>query len=647
MGFFDGWGGGGGSSSDDSNDDDDKNSGGGGGLFDGVRAAYDAAAGAADHAAGSVDEAVARSTDDESGGGVFDGAGDAFNTASDAAGTAFDTAAGAADHAAGNADEAVSRTFDDESGGGVFDGAGSAYDQAAGAADKWAGDADEKASFDDTGGFESTLDHALGSTDEAVSRSFDDESGGGVADGAINTADAATGASEWANSEGGKRLKRKYANADGPLSKADLATRAGLDFLLDNPRVSVQDFTRTGIEKASGSKNLGKDAQNLATAYKKATGNALDGTAADNPVTDAAVWLGEAVVADPAKAAITGLTGTDIDTGSNEGTVGAVDAFDIGLTVATGGAGKAGLSAARGALKGSDEAASLVDDVMGQGDNAKRLLDNALGGGGDDAAQAGQEAVTITDDAASTADDAASGADDVSSGLEAASVADDAAGVTDDSTTTASNIAQQAQKARSALLKRYGDDAASGADDTASVADDAASASDEAASVTDDAASTADDAASGADDVARWGDEAAQTGDGLLSRISPSTTTGKVATAGAGVLGAGALADQLGTFDRLRITDESGQQFLLVREKSLKPTENHPDGGTLWRVEAITMQGEKIVEQATQGYTVILSVVGRNVYILGGDGSRTKAKASAETFKKAVKRAQGNVGGGA
>lgn len=64
---------------------------------------------------------------------------------------------GALDHAAGSTDEAVARSFDDEPGGGL-----------------WSG----------TAGW---FDHAAGSMDESVARSFDDEPGGGLLDGALDT----------------------------------------------------------------------------------------------------------------------------------------------------------------------------------------------------------------------------------------------------------------------------------------------------------------------------------------------------------------------------------------------------------------------------------------------------------------------------
>ncbi len=61
------------------------------------------------------------------------------------------------DHALGSTDEAVARTFDDEPGGGIIDGT------------------------------VETADHVLGSTDEAVARTFDDEPGGGIIDGTVET----------------------------------------------------------------------------------------------------------------------------------------------------------------------------------------------------------------------------------------------------------------------------------------------------------------------------------------------------------------------------------------------------------------------------------------------------------------------------
>jgi hypothetical protein len=79
-------------------------------------------------------------------------------------GDAYDTVAGAADHAAGSVDEAVGRTFDSKPGGGVVDGAVETGE----------------AVYSATAG---AADFAAGSTDEAVGRTFDDKPGGGVVDG--------------------------------------------------------------------------------------------------------------------------------------------------------------------------------------------------------------------------------------------------------------------------------------------------------------------------------------------------------------------------------------------------------------------------------------------------------------------------------
>lgn len=82
----------------------------------------------------------------------------------------MDSLAGAGDFLAGSTDEAVARTTDDQSGGGIFDGTAD------------------------------TADDLAGSTDEAVSRQFDDQEGGGFADGDtfVSAADDLAGSTdEW------------------------------------------------------------------------------------------------------------------------------------------------------------------------------------------------------------------------------------------------------------------------------------------------------------------------------------------------------------------------------------------------------------------------------------------------------------------
>ena len=78
------------------------------------------------------------------------------------AGNAYQGVAGVADHLAGSTDEAVGRQFDDQEGGGVADGI---VDTGAGIGDFLAGD-----------------------IDESIGRQFDDEEGGGFADGIRNFA---------------------------------------------------------------------------------------------------------------------------------------------------------------------------------------------------------------------------------------------------------------------------------------------------------------------------------------------------------------------------------------------------------------------------------------------------------------------------
>jgi hypothetical protein len=533
-----------------------------------------------------------------------------------------------------------------------------------------------------------------------------------------------TGVSDLKEREDFQSIAYRYEQSEGNesvgghLRRLDLAARGASEFVLDNPNASVQENAQGFLETVSGqdAEEIAEGAQADATAYKEATSGALEGTALDNPVTDAVVGAGDALVAEPAKAAVTGATGIDIDEGTTEGEVGAADAFDIGVTIGTAGAGRAGLAAGSAAAKNADEGATVVNRLLGGSDeagqvagsggstSAGRTLDDAgeavddagrtlddsrlradggpetVGTGPnaptrtevsdftsryvDDSVTGGDEAATVADDAtgatdsqvadaiAGVGDEAATGAD------ETATLADDAAGATDEQV-------EEAIPATDELLGdsedvfRLGDEAAAGADETAQVSDEAVAGSDEAATLADDAAGAtdeaaqftdetaagadetatlADDAAGATDEVAQVTDEAAAGADdsgGVLDTLfgSRRRTAATVGGTTAAALGGGALLEALGTFDTLTVTDpQTGQEYQLIKEKTYPRTENRPNGGVLWQV---TTGGG-----SSQGYTAMLRVQGRNVYILAPNGEETRAQVSKEVFQEAISRAR-------
>jgi hypothetical protein len=466
-----------------------------------------------------------------------------------------------------------------------------------------------------------------------------EDTAGQAAGQAADFAADVTGAEEYAESDQAAELRSEMQDAQeqgglmGAASAFDTAARAGFDYVLDNPEASVQDSTRGAIETVTGveSEDQGEAAADLGEDVNEAYTDAKEGTPLDNPVTDAVESVGEVFVADPAKAGLTAATGIDMDTGSTEGNIGAVDAFDVGVTVGTAGVGKAGLSAARGAAK-SDEAAGLVGRLLGRGgDEAGEGGARVMTDGGEDvfnprnlpvlADEAAQGTDEGADAASSFADDAMQGGILGGLGRTGAGLADRAGGLVDE-------IAGR--------VSRVTDDAAAGADDAASAADDAAAGA-------DDSAGLVDDALSGSDEAAQGADEAADEGAGALRRML-GTTSGKVAAGTAGALAGGALLESLGTFDRLEVTDPAtGESYALTREKQYQPTQQR-DGGILWEVRTGTAEGGYTNRQ---GYTVMVGASGRNVYILDENGNRTRAQVPVETFQEAVQRANGNSQGGA
>lgn len=458
----------------------------------------------------------------------------------------------------------------------------------------------------------------------------------GLGDGVVRSITEATGAAEFAESEQAEELRRERARAreEGGISGAfrefDVATRAGVDFLLDNPRASYQDTQREGIELVTGveSEEQGEAAAELGSQFSEAASSLTADTPLDNPVTDAVSTGFEWLIADPAKAGITAATGIDVDEGTTEGTVGAVDAFDIGVTVGTLGAGKAGLGAARVAARSSDEAGGVLARLLGRSvddidepvqlvDDASRALDETAGTAdnlpvlADEAAQSADNLPVLADEVAQSAETLPVLAD------EAVQLGDDLFGVTSIAARGTARASELAS-GTGGFISRIG-----------------SRLSDEFTRLSDEFASGGDEAAALSDEVAQSIDEAAQITDespGLLSRITGSrAATFGVATGG--VVAGGALLEALGTFDRVEVTDEQGNAYLLINEKRYRPTETRPDGGVLWRVDQ--------TGGSSLGYTVMVGVQGRNVYILDREGNRIRAKVDAEQFNEAIQRARG------
>jgi hypothetical protein len=608
----------------------------------------------------------------DAGDAVSDAFGDLGSSAGDAVGEVQDTASGASSRAT-DAFSNLSESggdFADDVADDVTDTGGDIQDEVNDAFSDFGDNASDAA--DSAGGsVKDAIDSVADTGSDAATDAFDTatDAPGAAADAALDV----SGASEFAESDQAAKLRGDIAEADeeggvvGAAKKFDAAAKAGFDYILDNPNASLQEAAQQGIEGVTGvdESNQGEVAAELGRKLNERYGDAKQGTALDNPVTEGAETVGEIFIAEPAKAAIRGTTGVSVDQGTTEGTVGAIDAFDVGVTIGTAGVGKAGLAAGKGAVKGSGEGATLASRLLGRGgDDAAAGLDEATGASDEavrssvEAAESGGDAGRLmtdgglpraADESVQTAgsstqvlDEGAAAAD------EAVSVPSRAADATDGGLLSRFGIRGAGLADESGRLARFGrssDELARTSDEAAPAADEAARTSDEAARGSDEAARGADDAAQGSDDLATLSDEAAQGADespGLARRFAGSTT-GKIIGGGAAALGAGALLESMGTFDKITVTDQqTGEKYALVREKNYGSTDRR-DGGILWEVKT---GNEQEGYTNSQGYTVMVDVQGRNVIILDSAGNRQKAQVPVETFQKAMKRAKGNTGGG-
>jgi len=431
-----------------------------------------------------------------------------------------------------------------------------------------------------------------------------------------------TGADEFRKSETARELRRdieedrEEGGVRGALGAFDTVTRAGFDFALDNPNASIQDTARGGIELATGveSDEQGEAAADLADDVSGGVESTIEGTPLDNRGTDLVAKGIDALVADPAKAAVRGTTGISIDEGDEEGTVGAVDAADVGITVGTAGAGKAGFTAARGLARGSDEALRGANEGLGGlsgADESGGIVDELAGFGrtSDEAASGADEAGA----ADGTPELVAAGEDASAFGArganEAAGAADESGGLAD-AFGLSDNFAGAGDEAAEAAA-RSGDEAAQGVDESASLFD----------RVADTFRRGGDEAA---ETAARSGDEAAQGADeagGILSRVP----TGGRATqfgvaAGAGAVAAGAITDQF-----LRDSYQMADGTRLVKRDTLQPSGDR-EGGVMFEV----LDGGE-----TLGYAVIVGQTGRNLIMLDSSGNETRAPIDKEAFAEA------------
>lgn len=500
-----------------------------------------------------------------------------------------------------------------------------------------------------------------GAVDDATDDAFED---------AEETTEAAkqgflekSGIAGFHRSEEGRELREAFneqgqeGGAIGRLKQFDTAARTGFDIVLDNPNASGQDTARAGISKATGmnDEELAQAAQDVDEGVTESIDDRVEGTAFDNPVTGGVRWLGDAVIGDVIRAGVGATTGIDTEEGDTEATVGAVDAFDLGVTIGTAGAGGAATSLlARGsddAVRAADEAAGgagAVDDAAQAGEDAvDRGTGIATDGGRtvDDGATMAEESDVVADEAPAGfqrfVDEFSQGSDDAARGADQSAV-DDAISRVDD----AGQAADDTPPYRRVLDDAFGasDEATQAGDDAAGAVDDAAAGGDDAAGAVDDAAAAGEDAAdeggSLLDDFLQGADEGAQGGSSLINKWTAGAGLG-------GLLGGGALATTLGgggggteddpTDYPDEMTTDDGHSLSSV--KTYDPIERFPNGGKLYAVVGPSLENE--------GYWLLLGRRGRNLIVLTGDGTTRTAKISPEQFSQMMQAQSGGEGQGA
>lgn len=425
---------------------------------------------------------------------------------------------------------------------------------------------------------------------------------------------------KWKESDDAAKLRKDYQEADSHLGRFDVAARGGFDFLLDNPSASVQDSTR-GVLKKSYEAGAGRKVsdQELVDAYADSADRSKKKWDDATPDSRALKWTGAAadfLIADTAKAAGTAVTGVDIDERTAEGTVGAAEAFDVGVTLGTFGVGKVAGAGVKGAAK-SGQGGSLLSRVgLTKGDDAGTTAAKATKGADETAA------ASRTSRASKTADDT----DDL---LPVVRQADEAGTTAAKARRTAAAKSAKEGDESSGLVSRISTRAGKLSDDAT-----------RAGSRTRRAAGTA------AGKAGTFGSKAAGKTGKAGGKVAGSKTV-KYGTGGAIAIGGGGLLyDYLQSNNEVTVEDpDTGELYRLTKADSYQPTEDHPEGGTSWRVDRIetaTATDPETGEETTTtvgfdtiGYTVIVGVAGKNVYILGQDGERVRSRATSETWNKA------------
>jgi len=471
--------------------------------------------------------------------------------------------------------------------------------------------------------------------------------------------------------------------ADDVGDAADKAVGGTVDTVLDNDVVSVQEAAQGAVtgayNLAPGGPKRSEDyvfdqLAGLTSSASENVGNAIDGTPLDNPATDAAVFVGDALVGAPARAATGTVIGRDYGSGEDDFRPSAVEAAELALIGAGGAAGSAARgggrltnrlgTALRGgddAAAGSDEVATTVDEVSG---GATSISDDVVGNASATVDEVSGGATSIFDDVVDETTDSADDALDAFNTGTATSATDDVVEATaqagDDGLPALDDLSPVVRGGDEPveITARAADDNVAGttvrtSDESGTLADDAIDSvrvgddgaprwADAAFRGGDDTAPVLDDlspAARGADDTAetaaRTGEDVADESQGLLSRITPDVSS-RTRTGGL-LLGAGLTGAAVTTVfsddevpDEFTATNANGTQYTFVVSGRLRPenSDQFDSSATLYAVSQ---------EQAVVGYWIVFGADGDgNLILLGPNGEKRTSTLTPAQFENSL-----------
>jgi len=469
--------------------------------------------------------------------------------------------------------------------------------------------------------------------------------------------------------------------ADDVGDAADDVVGGTVEATLDNDVLSVQEGFQYGLgqaqqlgvdisgsgEKMSGSEVAAQLGALTDSAFENA-GDRLEGTPVDNPVTDAALWTGDAFVREPAESFVGATTGIEVsETGGSEFEADALDAVNLALTAPALKGGQAAIGAARGGrlsgklgipLGAGDDvgqtATSVSDEALSAGEDSAQTPAEILNAGedatdtgtriGNDVAESG---TTPTDEVIQSGDSSSGNTLDIfnprSSTRAGEDVAETSAKGSDD-TTPALDDLSPATSASDEVVEttaRTGDDSGSlidesldplrvGDDGAPQWVDDTARAGEDSAPKLDNlkpADDTAETAAKAGENTAGAADDA---GSGIFQNYTKLKTTGLI---GGTALGAATVTETFSSDevpDDGLATDDQGTEYTFVLSRRLMPEKStrFDEPAALYGV---------IREDNVRGFWVVFGAdEDGNLILLGPNGEKRNSNITPVAFENSL-----------